>query len=586
MARMPVSPGETKRQQCEKLRSQLELERSSYIEHWRELGVHIFPRRIRFEITDANIGNRRNGRIIDSTPTMAARTLRSGMMGGITSPARPWFRLLTPNTALNDDQDVKLWLDTVTSLMSSVFLKSNVYNVLPILYGDVGSFGTHASMIEEDFDDTIRLYPFPIGSYMLACDAKGRVDTFVRDFRMTVKQLVQKYGDEDQDGQIDWSIFSPMVKDYYFNNQRESWVDVCQIIRPNDDYDPSSPLSKDKKFSSITYERGAGGTLNGAQRDPTGGTLLREKGYDYFPVLAPRWETAAEDAYGTTCPGMDALGDIKQLMLAEKRIMQAIEKMVNPPMIGPTNLRAQRVSILPGDITYTDEREGTKGFRPAHEVQPRIAELEQKQSMLRERISKVFYEDLFLMMANSDRREITATEIDERKEEKLLALGPVLEQLNQDLLDPLIDITFTLMLRQRQIPPPPESLNGMPLRVEYISIMAQAQKIAGISGIERFAQFSGQVMQAHPEVADKIDADKLIEVYGDMTSVPAQILRSDDVVAQMRQQRQQAQAQQQQIENMNKASGTVKNLASSDTSGDSALSNLIQMSKAGQLAPQ
>jgi hypothetical protein len=572
----------TKRQEYELLRSQLENERSSFLPHWRDLGDFILPRRPRMNLSDMNRGERRNTKIIDSSATLATRTLRSGMMSGITSPARPWFRLGTPDPALSEYGPVRGWLDIVGQRMSTAFLKSNLYNALPIIYGDLGVFGTSALLVEEDFSgDLFRFYALPIGSYSIANDENLRVRTFIREFNMTVRQLVAKFGRaEDGSGEIDWSKFSTQVKNAWDQRQYEMWVPVVHVITQNIDFDPNKLHSKFKRYSSCYYESGA---ANVNQISETPDVFLRESGYDYFPVLAPRWEVTGEDCYGTDCPGMTALGDIKQLQLGEKRAAQAIEKMVHPPMVAPTSLMARAATILPGGITYVDERDGQKGFRPAHEVNPRIAELSEWQQQVRERISRSFFEDLFLMLSQSDRREITAREIDERHEEKLLALGPVLEQLNQDLLDPLIDIAFDIMLRQGRIPEPPEELKGMPLKVEYISIMAQAQKLVGLAGIERFAGFVNQIAQTDPTILDKVDQDQMVDVYGDLTSVPAGIVRSDEDVAKIRAQRAQAQQAQHAAEVANQSAQAAKHLSQTDTGGDNALTRLLQNAQAGQL---
>ena len=410
-------------------------------------------------------------------------------------------------------------------------------------------------------------------------------NVFYRDFRMTVRQLIEKFGMDKDTKEVDWSKFSDYIKSSWDNGQTETWVDVCHVIKPNDEWDSKAVSSKYKKFISCYFERGTSLNANGNYlQNQDGDKFLSEMGYDYFPVLCPRWEITGEDVYGTNCPGMEALGDIKQLMLGERRIMQAIEKMINPPMIGPTSLRNAKATILPGDITYMDAREGQQGFRPAHEVNFRIQEMEAKQGQVRQRISRTFYEDLFLMLANSDRREITAREIDERHEEKLLALGPVLEQLNQDLLDPLIDITFDMMNRQGLIPEPPEELQGLPLKVEYISILAQAQKAVGIGGVERFSMFVNNVAKVHPETMDKVNADELIDVYGDLTSVPPKIIRTDDQVQELRQQRAKAQQQQAQSEQIQQQAKAAKDLSQSSMEGNNLLTELVNRAKAGQLA--
>jgi hypothetical protein len=583
---------QTKRERYNTLKVQLKSERSSFDAHWQDLAEHIFPRRTRFHTQDTNQGKKVNGKIIDNTPTIAARTLRSGMMSGVTSPARQWFRLATPDPSMMDLAAVKNWLYVVGQRMSTIFLKSNLYQTLPTTYGDMGVFATGCLFMEEDFDQVVRFYSFPTGSYMIGNDSKNRVNLFMREFRLTVRQMVEKFAIRDSKGEIlTWENFSERVKNLYDDNKLEAWVDITHVIEPNVEYSAVKPLAKFKKFASTYYETGrcegsSKGDYTKNSMSSDGDKYLRESGYDFFPVLCPRWEVTGEDVYGTNSPGMEALGDIKQLMLGEKRTMQAVEKMINPPMTGPVSMMNSKSSILPGDMSYVDVREGTQGFRPAHEVQFQIQPMEMKQGQVRARINETFYKDLFLMMAESDRREITATEINERREEKLLALGPVLEQLNQDLLDPLIDNTFDIMLRQNMIPRPPDELHGVPLRVEYISVMAQAQKYVGISAVERFAGFSSNVIAANPSVADKINMDELINVYADLTSVPPGIVRSDDEANAMRSQRSQAQAAQNKIAMLQQGAGAAKDLSQADMGGDNALTRLISNANAGSLLPQ
>lgn len=578
----------SKRSQYEVLRAQLDMERSSFMPHWRDLGEFILPRRPRFTQSDVNKGDRRNNKIIDSTASMAARTLRSGMMSGVTSPARPWFKLSTPDPDMAEYGPVKLWLDLVTQRMGTVFLKSNLYNALPIVYGDIGTFGTNATFIDEDFTGSvIRAFPFPIGSYMISNNENLQVDTFIRDFRMTVRQLVKKFGAVRPDtGTADWSMFSQTVRNAWDKSQYETWIDVVHLIRPNNEHDPRKLSSKNKRYSSCYYEGGQTKTSEYMSRERDD-LFLRESGYDLFPVLAPRWEVTGEDSYGTSCPGMDCLGDVKQLQLGEKRAMQAIDKMVNPPMIAPSTMKSVKTTILPGDINYSDA-EGPKGFRPAHEIDFRIMELEQKQAQVRSRIQRSFYEDLFLMLSQSDRRDITAREIEERHEEKLLALGPVLEQLNQDALDPLIDITFDKMLQQGLIPPAPKELQGQGLRVEYISVMAQAQKLVGLAGIERFAGFVQNMHQTMPEasITDKVDADQMVDDYANITGVPTNIVRTDEQVAAIRQQRAQAQQAQQAAATMKDGATAAKTLSQANMESDNGLTRLIQAGQAGQMVQQ
>jgi len=565
------------------LRSELDLERSSFISHWRDLSDYILPRRARFTITDVNKGDRRNSKINDNTATLAARTLRSGMLSGVTSPARPWFRLTTPDPGMAEFGKVKEWLYQSQLIMSNSFLKSNLYNTLPIVYGDMGTFATAPFSVQEVFNgNVLHTESYPIGSYMIAKNEFGKVDTFVREYRMTISNFVKKFVVKP-DGKMDWSNVSLTVRSLWDNSAYNQWVDVCHVIMPNDQYDPTKLESKFKKYASVYFEIGISGTGKGSPypTDYDDLKLLDEKGFDMFPILCPRWEVTGEDVYGTNCPGMEALGDIKALQLGEKKAYQAIDKMIDPPMVAGASMRNHATTVLPGGVTFVDDRGNGDLFKPAYQINFQINQMEAKQEQTRSRIRRAYYEDLFLMLANDDRSNITAEEIRARKEERLLAVGPVLEQLNQDALDPLIDLAFEFHRRQGLLPPPPEELSGVNLKVEYISVMAQAQKLITIGSVERFTGYATSLMAARPETADKIDMDQMIDVYGDITSVPPSIIRTDDQVMAIRAQRQQAAQAQQQAEMAAQQAQTVKTLADAPTDGANALTDLIQQAQAG-----
>lgn len=520
------------------LQSQLELERSTFIPHWRDLADHVLPRRIRLSVTDLNKGDKRNSKIVDSTATLAARTLKSGMMAGITSPARPWMRLVTPNPDLMERRDVREWLHFVTQRMHTVFLRSNLYNALPTLYGDQGVFGTGAMACLEDDKDVVRFQTIPVGSYCCAVNDRGVVDTFIRDIPMTVRQVVRQFVDMNAPENKRWGNVSITVRNLWDHGNLNAMVHVRQAVYANADYDQSSLFSANKLYRSVYYEASS-----------TESKMLRVSGYDDFPILVPRWDNNGDDAYGTGCPGMDALGDIKALQLMQRRKAEAVEKMVRPPMVGPSSLRTAKASILPGDITFIDVREGQQKFQPVFEVNPRVAELDASIREHQLRVSRCFYEDLFLMLAQSDRREITAREIDERHEEKLLMLGPTLERENDELLDPMVGRVFNVAHRRGMIPPAPKILENEPVKVEYISIMAQAQKMVTMSGLERFSSFVGNMSKALPSALDKINSDNLVDEYADMTGVSPRVVRTDEEANEIRKQRAQAQAEQAQAEN-------------------------------------
>ncbi len=545
---------ETLKEQLQKQQAQLTNDRSSFDPHWRELSDFINPRGSRFLVTDVNRDDRRNTKIVDPTATLAARTLSSGMMSGITSPARPWFKLATPDPDMMDYGPVKLWLEVVQRRMNEVFNKSNIYQSLPLLYASLGNYSTGAMAVLEDDSDVIRTMMFPIGSYYMANSARGSVDTCFRKFSMTVRQLVMEFG---------LNNVSDSVKGMWDSGNYESWIEVIHAVYPNIDRDTAKLNSKNKPVKSVYYEVGGDSDK-----------LLRESGFDEFPIMAPRWEVNGEDVYGSSCPGMIALGQVKALQLEQKRKSQLIDKATNPPMVGPSSLRNQRVSLLPGDITYIDQVTGQDGFKPAYLVNPNTADLLADIQDTRQIINSAYFVDLFMMLQNINTRSMPVEAVIEMKEEKLLMLGPVLERLNDECLNPLIDRTFSIMARKNLLPPPPDVLQGMPLRIEYISVMAQSQKSIGLSSLSSTVGFIGQLAQAKPEALDKLNVDQAIDAFAEMSGVSPTVIVPQEQVEQVREQRAQQQQQQQMVAMGMAAAQGAKTLSEAQTADPSVLTAL------------
>lgn len=575
---MPSVAERSKRDRYLQYWGALKLERSTFDAHWAELSRWVRPRRERFFVSDRNKGDRRNQQIIDSTANYALRTLASGLHAGLTSPARPWFVLTTPDPELATFGPVQEWLHEVTLRMMAVMVRSNLYNTFSTLYGDYGLFGTPAMGLFADSETVMRAASYPIGSYAGSVDGRGRLLSFAREFELTVEALVEEFGGPDGEPlevgkDPDWSRFSMSVQDAWRRGDGQTPVTVLQIIQRQRRYDQGALDGRQWPYTSCYLEVGR------THEDVAGNRFLREKGYRSMPVMMPRWEVTAEDVYATDCPGMTVLGDVKQLQSMTKEKAKAVQKMVSPPVTAPSHVRSQAVSLLPADITYADIREGQQGIKPIHEVRLPIGELRADIADIRYLIKQGFYEPLFLMISSSDpsrgSADITAREIDERHEEKLIALGPVLERTNDELLDPVIDRTYQLMDEAGLIPPPPEDLQGVSLGVEYVSLLAQAQKLAGIVAVDRFVRSVGPVIGVAPEVRHKVDWLAVTNEYGTALGVNPKILRSDDEARQMASAEAQAQQRAQQAAEAQAASQTVKNLGDTDLETDSALRRLV-----------
>ena len=533
---------------------QLKSERASWYAHWQELTSYILPRNGRYFVQDRNRGYRRHNNIYDSTGTRALRTLGAGMMSGATSPARQWFRLATPDPELNSFTPVKLWLDDVTKRMQRVFQKSNTYNSLHQMYEELGCFGTSASIMLPDFQNVIHHYPLTCGEYCISTDAKGRVCTLYREFDMTVSQMVKEFGLEN---------CSVSVQNMYRTGSLDQWVPIIHAIEPRADRDIGKRDSKNMPFGSWYFEVGG-----------EDGQFLRESGFMQFPALCPRWSVVGGDIYGNS-PGMEALGDIKQLQHEQLRKAQAIDYQTKPPLQVPASMKNRDVETLPGGISYYDG--ASNGIKTAFEVNLNLNYLLADIVDCRDRVRGSFYADLFLMLANMQNTRMTATEVAERHEEKLIMLGPVLERLHNELLSPLVDMTFTRMIEAGMVPPAPAELQGMDLNIEFVSMLAQAQRAIGTNAVDRFVGNLGAIAQMKPDILDKFDQDQWADVYADMLGVDPSLIVADKDVALLRNARNQALAAKEQAAVMQQQSQTVKNMAQAPTQGQNALTDVVNM---------
>ena len=531
----------------------LKRERSSWVTHWQDISRHLLPRSGRFLNEQPNRGNKRHNNIYDNTGTQALRVLAAGMMAGMTSPARPWFRLTTPDPELAKFPSVKVWLSDATTMMREVFARSNTYRTLHSLYEELGAFGTGASIVAPDFNTIINNVPLTAGEYCIATRDAGSVVTLYREFQLTVAQIVAEFG-------ID--RVTQMTKNMYDRGNLDEWLTVVHAIEPRADRDVRKRDALNKPWRSIYFERGA-----------SPGKYLRESGFDEFPAVCPRWVVSGGDIYGHS-PAMEALGDIKQLQQEQLRKSQGIDYMTNPPVQLPSGAKNHEVDLLPGGVSYVDAASPQGGVRSAFDVRFDLNHLLLDIQDVRQRIRTSFYADLFMMLANQQDRRMTATEVAERHEEKLLMLGPVLERLHNEMLDPLVGIAFSRMLEAGILPPPPPEMQGVDLNVEYVSMLAQAQQAVGTNSVDRFVFTLGEVASIKPEVLDNLDADYWAESYSDMLGVDPRLLVASDKVALVRQQRAQAAAQQQAAERMPQQAAAVRDISQAD---QATLQNVIGM---------
>ena len=502
----------------------LKIEGMLWYPAWKDLSLYINPTRGFFYETQPNVGKTIDHKtVIDSTAEDCVMTLSSGMVSGLTSPSRPWFRLALPDPDLMQLANVKYWLDDVNTRMLDIFAKSNIYGGLASIYEEVATFGTACAFLEEDYNDVIRMRVYTIGEYYLGCGHDGRCNAFYRRFWMTVSQLINEFGIDN---------CSMQTQTAFKSNNPDAWVKVNFLIEENDDRVPEYKDFRNMKYRCVYWEDSAGNDQ-----------YLRIGGYEEMPVLTPRWQTTTTaDVYGRS-PGWKMLGDVKMLQKLQKNKLIALDKVSNPPVQVDASVQGE-ANMLPGGITRFSATLPNAGVKPAYQVQPDLANMEATIEKTQAAIKRKSFSDLFLMMIDAERSgsPITATEVAERQAEKLTILGPVLERLESELLNPLIDRTFAIMYRNGLIPEPPQEIQGMELKVQYVSVLAQAQKMTGITAINQVIQFVMASAQANPNILDTIDWDQAAKEYAEMSGIPAKIMASPEAVMAIRKAKVQAQA--------------------------------------------
>lgn len=508
--------------------------RQPFVSEWRNLRDYIAPDCGQFDVSEKRPDDRWE-KILDPSASDAADVLAAGMLGGMTSPARPWFQLSTSSPELDEMVEIKQWLSDVTTSMQMIFARSNLYESLHSLYYELGVFGTGCIVVEPSHEKVVQFHLLTIGEYYIATNHEGRVDTLYREVFMTAQQMVDKFG---------YDKVSNAVRKAYDGNRRQQGFKVIHAIEPRTLRDDEKIDQENMPWRSVYFEYSADAPHQG---------LLLEEGFNHFPGLCPRWKVRGRNVYGFG-PGAKALPTVRSLQGETLDKSYGVGYQTRPPLLVPAILQDQGADWAPGGIVYVNGPSAEKQVTQAINASFNLEHVRADIADARSQINEFFFKDLFLMIAGTQRYGRTAFEVEKLEKEKMMLLGPVLESLHTDLLNPLIDVTFDIMVANGLVPPAPEALAGMDLSVSYVSILAQAQKAVGVDASDRFINTIGAVNQAFPNanVADILDADKLARKYADQLGVDPSLLRTDEQieairgerVAQQQAMQQMAQAQQ------------------------------------------
>ena len=492
----------------------LKSQRQNWESHWQEVADYMQPRKA--DVTKSRSkGDKRTELIFDSSPLQSVELLAASLHGMLTNPSTPWFSLRFKEYEMENEDEAKEWLEDATEVMYSAFNKSNFQQEIFELYHDLITFGTAAMFIEEDDDDILKFSTRHINEMYIAENDKGRIDTVFRKFKLSARSAIQKFGT------VSANISVVAKKDPYEE------VEILHAVYPRSDFDPKKQDKDNMPFASIYL-------------DASSGDELSVSGFREFPFVVPRYLKASHEIYGRS-PAMTALPDVKMLNEMSKTTIKSAQKQVDPPLLVPDDGFILPVRTVPGGLNFY--RSGTRDRIETLNIGANTPLGLNMEEQRRNSIRNAFYVNQLMMQQGP---QMTATEVIQRNEEKMRLLGPVLGRLQSELLKPLIDRTFAILLRKNLFRQAPEFLAGKDIEIEYVSPLAKAQKSTELQSIMRAIEIMGSLANVAP-VFDHINMDKLVRHLADIVGVPQKILKPQ---SELNAQREEAQAQQQQMEQM------------------------------------
>ena len=494
--------------------------RGTWEDHWQEILDYVMPRKADI-VTKRISGDKRTEVLFDSTAITANNLLAASLQGTLTSPSRQWFYLKIRDEEVNQDREVQLYLEDSAKRMYDVFNQTNFNTEVHELYLDLCSIGTGCLFVEEGnkgFDeDLIHFQTLHISEFYIHENVAGYIDTLYRKYKLTARQAVQEFGEDNVGPKI--LECASMKPDKKFN--------FIHAVEPREDYERVFGESDTKlPFHSCHV----------CEEEKM---VVRTGGYNEFPYLVPRWSKATGEIYGRS-PSYNALPDIKTLNKAVEIGLKAWSKAIDPPLLVQDDGVIGRVRMTPGGITVIRNDAAVKPFQSGANMQVTTF----KEAELKTAIRQAYYSDQLQLQQGP---QMTATEVQVRYELMQRLLGPTLGRFQSEFLNPLIERVFGIMFRAEAFVQEPNLLQGQSIDIEYVGPLARSQRMEEAVAVERLYQLAMQLAQADPSIMDILNHDEAIRARAELLGVPKSVLRGRAEVDELRQARMQQQAMQQEM---------------------------------------
>lgn len=498
-------------------------DRSNWDSYWESLSEYIIPRKDNVYGNSVS-GENKHNRLYDSTSVHSNELLASALHSMLTNPSDVWFGLSTGEKELDKQKEVKQYLQDSVRIIIQTLNNSNFQTEIHEVYLDLGSIGTTTLRMEEDDDVLIRFFANPIYSSYVAENNKGIIDTVYRRYEYTLRQIEQEFGEQV------FESFPDLKQQYEKNPMHKCYI--IHAIEPRGEKFASVHVLEKEKF------------------------VLRDGSFNENPNAVPRWTKIAGEMYGRS-PGMKALPDIKMLNAMMKTIIRVAQKVADPPLMVPDNGFLMPIKTVPGGTNIY--RAGTKDRIEPLQTNARLDVGVELLESTRMRVRQAFFIDQLQLQ---DGPQMTATEVNQRTEEQLRMMGPILGRLNNELLRPIIDRVYAVLFRKGKLPQAPDILKGKQLEINYTSQIAKAQKAAGANTLTRVLQSVGPLIEMNPQLLDVINSDEALRGHAAIFDLPEEYLNGVEEVKQVREGRAKQAQEQAQNEQENVQADTMQKVSS------------------------
>ncbi|MCE4544602.1 MULTISPECIES: portal protein [unclassified Caballeronia] len=487
--------------------SEMKTYRATFEATWNEIVDFMMPRMNGFN-RKPEPGKQRNTRIFDSTAPLALRNFQAAIDSMITPHTQVWHRLSVDAGQLDDNENVRAYLDAVVKKLFAVRYswRSGFTTQIGQSYQSLGLFGNGPLMIEEVKGEGIRYRARPLNRFYFVENAAGFVDKSCDCWTLTARQAVQKWGRS--------KLPVHMVNAY--DRTPEAKFEFVHRVQPRADRVAGRLDALNMAFESVWVWNGE---------------LIDRSGFRTYPYAVGRFYVDSETQYGGS-PAEDALPDIKMVNEMEKTIIRGAQKAVDPPLLLTEDGVLEGFDLRSGALNHGGlDNSGNQLVKPlqlGENIQAGTAYADSKRAT----INTGFYVTLFQILTEAP--QMTATEVLERAQEKGILLAPTMGRVQTEMLGQMIERELDICGHAPGVlpPMPPELVEaGASVNIVYDSPLNKAMRASEGTAVLQWVQQVATVAQLDQSALKVINGQEVARGLADIGGVPVKYLVSEDQIA-------------------------------------------------------